>query len=180
MLHTLLIAAAVIGTITAFILLLVFVTKRETRLRKQKLKDAYKTLLAQHNLLPDYSKEYEHRILAIDTTRQIFAFVQEDEKLSSVVVDLNELSDFRLWKDAVQLVNREKGRNTSVEEHVNSVGISFIRRNGDTTNVPVYTEAMDGIEDKAPLSKEAEDWIQRIKNVRKRQNIQSKKQITQY
>jgi hypothetical protein len=165
MLHTLLIAAALIGSIAAIAGLLIYITKRQSRIRNQRLKDDYKALLAQHHIHPQFSQVFEHRILALDTSQQVFAFVQHDEALPSAVIHMAEVADCQLWKDGIQISHQRGKRGERVEEYVSAIGLSFKRRSGVVINVPVYTEALDGIEERIALTKAADQWLQRLKNI---------------
>lgn len=163
MLHTLIIAIAIVGGIAAVIAFLIFITKRQGQRKNQQLQDSYSALLAQHNLQPDYSQFFEHRIFAFDAARRIFVFVQQDEDQPSAVIDLADVGDCRLWKDGVQIKRKGANRAESVEEYISAVGLSFSRKSGLVMNVPVYTEMLDGIEQKIALNKAADQWLQRIK-----------------
>lgn len=165
MLHTLLIAGAVLGSIAAIVGFLIYVTKRQDRARIQRLKDKYNFLLAQHNIQPEFSQVFEHRILALDTSRGIFAFVQQDESLPVAVIDMADVTDCQLWKDGIQ-INRTEGKHRErVEKYVSAIGLSFRRRSGIVVNVPIYTEALDGIEEKIALSKAAAQWLERLRAI---------------
>lgn len=161
MLHTLLIALAVVGGTAAIIFLCIFIARRESKRKKQRLLESYAALLAQHNINPDFSQTFEHRMFAFDANLRMFAFVQNDKILPSGVVDLSEVSECRIWKNGVQ-VSFNSSRNQSVEEHISSVGLLFRHKNGNELIVPVYTEVLDGIEEKIKLSKAAEHWLSRI------------------
>ena len=163
MLHTLLIALAIIGSLAAVITLLIMITKRQGRQRNKQLQDAYLSQLAQHNLNPEFSQVFDHRILALDAGRGVFVFVQHNEAQPAAVIDLSDISDCKLWKDGVQISRKRGNRPEAVEEYINAVGLSFARKSGVAMNIPVYTEMLDGIEQKNTLHKAAEQWHQRIK-----------------
>jgi hypothetical protein len=146
MLHTLLIALAVIASIGAIVALCIFVTRRQTRHRRHQLQDNYRTILVQHNVTPDFSQTFEHRIFAFDTTRAMFAFAQSSEEHPSGVIELSEVEECTLWKDGVQINKNGGTKASSVEEYVNALGLSFRQKSGVVTNIPVYTEVLDGIE----------------------------------
>ena len=161
MLHTLLIALALVGGIAAFVALCIFITRRQMRRKSQRLKDSYNVLLKQHNINPDFSQTFEHRIFAFDASRRVFAFVQNDEKLPSGVIELSDVAECQLWKDGVQ-ISRKGTRAAPVEEYINAVGLSFKGKDGIVKNVPVYSEILDGIEEKIALSKAADQWLKKI------------------
>lgn len=164
MLHTLLIALATIGTIAAILFLLITFTRRQHRKKLQHLKADYHSLLEQHQLHPDHSQFFEHRIFALDSNAGVFVFVQDDESLPNAVIPLSEITDCRIWKDGVE-IKRKIGKQKEVtEEYINAMGLSFHRKSGLVVKVPVYTEVLDGVLEKIPLSNIAEQWQLRIKN----------------
>jgi hypothetical protein len=163
MINTTVISLIMIGSIAAIIAFLIFVARRQGQRRTQRLKAAYSTLLSQHGLAPDHVQVFEHRIFALDGSKQQFAFVQNDEHLSSGVIDLAEVVNCKLWKDGVQISRSGNSRAGSVEEHINAVGLSFIRKSGIVINVPIYSEQLDGIEQKIALNKAAAHWLRKIK-----------------
>lgn len=165
MLHTLLVAGAVIGSLAAIVAFLIYITKRQGHARTKRLKEEYSALLAQHNIQPSFSQVFDHRILALDARRGIFAFVQHDEALPDAVIEMGDISDCQLWKDGIQVSRAGGKRGETVEEYVSAVGLSFKRRSGIVINVPVYTEALDGVEEKIPLTKAAIQWLERLKTV---------------
>jgi hypothetical protein len=162
MLHTLLIALAIIGSLAAIITLLIMMAKRQGRHRNKQLQDAYLAQLAQHNLNPEFSQVFDHRILALDTVRGVFVFVQQNEAQPFAVINLSDISDCKLWKDGVQISRKRGNRPEAVEEYISAVGLSFTRKSGVATNIPIYTEVLDGIEQKITLHKAAEQWVERI------------------
>lgn len=165
MLHTLLIAAALLGGIAAIVGLLIYITKRQGRVRKRQLLEEYQTLLSQHNIQPDFAQVFDHRILALDTSRSVFAFVQHDETMPNAVIHMGDVADCSLWKDGIQ-ISRKSGKHAeSVEEYNSAVGLSFKRQSGVVVNIPVYTEVLDGIEEKIVLTKAAEQWLRRLTTI---------------
>lgn len=163
MLHTLLIVAALLGGIAAIAGLLIYITKRQGRARNRQLQEEYQTLLSQHNIQPDFTQVFDHRILALDTSRKVFAFVQYDEAMPNAVIDMADVADCKLWKDGIQISRKGGKRHESVEEYISAIGLSFKRRSGVLVNIPVYTEVLDGIEEKIALTKAADQWLRRLK-----------------
>jgi hypothetical protein len=162
MLHTLLIALILVGGIAAVTFVCIFIAKRQSKQKKERLLESHSEQLAQHNIKPDFSQIFEHRIFALDASRRIFAFVQNDEKLPSGVIELNDVAECRLWKTGLP-IGSKVGRNRDAEEFINSVSMLFSLNNGEMIHVPVYTEVLDGIEEKISLSKSADQWLSRIK-----------------
>lgn len=162
MLHTLLIALAIIGSLTAIIIGLIFITKRERSNLKKTLLDNYRIALTEHNIVPDKVQDLEHRILALDTSKKIFVCIQKGIDDSSAIIDLHDVKDCRIWKDGFKLSTDKPVRSSQAEEHTNIVALSFIRKSGIALNVPVYVEAIDGLFEKMPLIRVAEQWQQDI------------------
>lgn len=165
MLHTLLVAFAIVGGIAAIVFILIFIARRQGQRRNQQLLATYSALLEHHRLQPDFSEIFEHRVLALDTNQRVFIFTQNDEMLPSAIIDLDDIAGCRLWKDGVQISRKRSSRPESVEEYISAVGLSFQRKSGVILNVPVYTEPLDGIEQKIALCKAAEHWLQRLNGI---------------
>ncbi|MEO6830859.1 MAG: hypothetical protein ABI378_01435 [Chitinophagaceae bacterium] len=164
MLHTLLIALATIGSIAAILVFLMSITRRQKRKKMQHLKAEFHALLEQYQLHPDHSQFFEHRIFGLDSTAGVFVFVQDDEALPQAVIHLAEVQDCKLWKDGVEIKHKNGKQKETSEEYISAIGLSFHRKGGIITNVPVYTEVLDGILEKIPLHNIAEQWQLRIKN----------------
>lgn len=162
MLHTLLVALAVVGGIAAFIFLCIFITRRQSKQKKQRLAESYESLLALHEINPDFSQTFEHRIFAFDSNRRIFAFVQNEDSFPWAVIELNDVSECKLWKSGIQISIKNK-QNQNAEEHISSIGLLFSYKNGTVIHVPFYTEVLDGIAEKLPLNKATEHWLSRLK-----------------
>jgi hypothetical protein len=160
-----LIAGAVLGSLAAIVALLIYITKRQGRARTKRLREEYSALLAQHNIQPSFSQVFDHRILALDARRGVFAFVQHDEKLPEAIIEMAEIADCQLWKDGIQISRKAGKRGETVEEYVSAIGLSFKRKSGIVINVPIYTEALDGVKEKIPLTKAATQWLERLRAV---------------
>jgi len=156
------VALAIIGSLTAIIYLLKFVSKKQAQARKQAIWDQYRTLLAQHNLSPEHFEEFPHRIFGLDTTRQHFIFVQHDPAQPHETLDLSEQRECKIATDGVKVSGTSHNGKPTNEFHVNCISLSFTSRSGVQINVPVYTEALDGIEQRKALQAKAEDWHHRI------------------
>lgn len=164
MLHTLLTALATIGIITAILVFLMAITRRQKRKKMQQLKADYNSLVELHQLHPDHSQVFEHRIFGLDTTAGVFVFVQHDDILPQAAISLAEVQDCKIWKDGVE-INRKNGKiKEANEEYISAIGLAFHRRGGVVIKVPVYTEVLDGVLEKIPLHNIAEQWQLRIKN----------------
>lgn len=159
---TLWVAVAVVGTLAAIIYFLKLVTKRQAQARNKKMWDHYRSLLAQHNLAPDHVEEFPHRIFGLDTERQHFVFVQHDPAQPYELLDLSEQRECRIMNSGVNVSSTTTGGKTHTEEHVNSISLAFTSRSGVRISVPVYTEALDGIEQRKALQEKAGLWHRRI------------------
>lgn len=160
MIGTLLTALAVVGGTAATVFILLAVSRRKQQRKDQGLKDGYRALLAQHNLVPDHEQFFPNRICALDTTKGVLVFVQHDNVHS--VIELGDVLKCRRWKEGVQIRRSASSRNPESEEYVYSIGVSFFRRDGVVTTLPFYTEVIDGIASKIALSKATDHWLERL------------------
>ncbi len=142
--------------------MLISITRRQQRRRQERLRNTLGVLLLQHRLQPDRTDEFPHRILALDTGRRMLAFAQHDESLPTLAVDLDEISDCRLWKESKGMTFTGSNPLGRTPEHVSAIGLVIIRPNQELIKIPLYTEILDGIGERQRLEEVAEEWRLRI------------------
>ena len=156
---TLWVALAVVGCLAAILYALKYVTKQQALARKKALRNHYRSLLAQHNLSPDTEEEFPHRIFGLDASRRHFVLAQHDPAQPHEIIDLTEQHECRIQKGGVS-VPASNGR---TEEHINKIAIAFTSRSGVRISVPVYTEALDGVEQRQHLEARADTWLKQLR-----------------
>lgn len=159
------IAAAILLCIGALVATLIFVTKKQREKRREQLRFDFNTLLSRHDLQATQVQEFEHRLLAIDTNQGVVAFVQDDISKPSAVVNLSDVSEIRIWKEGYRSGQTETAGGMRPDEHVASIGLAFSMRNGEREYLPLYSEILDGINERGALQKDAEEWLRRLQTV---------------
>lgn len=161
MLHNVLIAVAILLSIAGLVAILIVVTRKQRRARRNILRDRFNAVLSGHGLQATQVQEFEHRMLALDASRSTIVFVQDDPHFPEAVVPLANVSEIRFWKDGQHVGHTETGKGLRPEEQVTALGISFTTTGGETIRLPFYTEILDGINERTALKNDAEEWLRR-------------------
>lgn len=159
------IAGAIILCISALVAALIIVTRKQRQKRRAQLRFDFDTLLSRHDLKATQVQEFEHRLIAIDTNQGVVAFVQDDITKPSAVVNLSDVSEIRIWKEGHRSGQTETASGMRPDEHVASIGLAFSLRSGEREYLPIYSEILDGINERAALQKDAEEWLRRLQAV---------------
>lgn len=157
---TVFVAMLVIEGIVLIVSTLVLVSRKQTRNRLAAMRAGYQQLLLQHGLTPTAEQEYSHRILGLDAMRKVLVAYLPASETGHLVLPLSEVSDCSVRKEGIAL---RQGRHAGVtEEHVNGISLSLRLYDGRAVDVPIWSEVLDGLEEKTVMHKAALTWQHRI------------------
>jgi type II secretory pathway pseudopilin PulG len=162
---TILVALILIGAIVAIVSILVLISRKQARQKAAVMRNAYQNLLQQHNLTPTQEEEFRHRILGLDSAKRVLVAIQPASEKPYEIVSLADVTDCRIHKEGLSLKNKRANGQSWTEDHVNSISLSLLQRNGHAIDVPVYSEILDGQEEKILLHQKAVKWQERINTV---------------
>ncbi len=148
--------AAVLVAIAIIVAIPVSISRKQARARKAVMKNAYAEVLTEHGLKPSVEDEFTHRIISLDTSKNVFVSMHHHgEETPFHVVRLDEVKECEI---------RKTGRTPGVARETNDgISLAFLLRNGTTVDVPVYSEIMDGLTGRIEMNRSAEKWQQLIR-----------------
>lgn len=159
---TLWVALALVGSLAAIIYFLKLVSRKQALARRNAIRARFNALLSQHNLSPEITEEFPHRILGLDSSQQRFIFTQEDPAQPHELIDLAEQRECRVVNSGVSVSTTDRGGKQKTEQHINLIGLAFTSRSGVRITVPLYTEALDGVDQRQHLQEKAGLWHRRM------------------
>ena len=160
-----LVAIIVVGAIMAVVSIFVLISRRQARQKVAAMRGAYQALLQEHNHTPTEEEEFPHRILALDNVKRVLIAVQPASEKPYEVVPLIDIADCRVRKEGLSLKNKRGNGKSWTEDHINGISLSLLQINGHAIDVPIYSEILDGQEEKIILHQKAVKWQERIKAV---------------
>jgi hypothetical protein len=156
--------AAVIAAVIAVVAFLIALGRKHARAKKLIMLNAYQAVLTQNDLKPDLVDEFSHRIIGLDTAKNIFVAVRhEGDHTPATVIPLSEVTDCSLKKSGHSVSVSGTTGKSMTEEFTNSIALLFHQRNGSPVEVPVYSEIQDGIGARVDLAQTAEKWQQLVR-----------------
>ena len=158
------IALIVIGVLAAIVAALIAFSKKQARAKMAVMRDAYQAVLAENNLSTDQSDEFSHRIIGMDTRKQVFVAIQHNGNETPYnVIPLADVTDCKLRKSGLSISTTRKNGSSTTEDHTDGIALAFFLRNGTSVDVPVYSEKLDGLTERIFLHRTAEKWQQLVK-----------------
>lgn len=158
---TILIAIAMVGAIVLTVFLFIIHGKKQKAKKQAELRRTFKQAGEENGLLISYKEEHSNMILAIDELKMLLLFTRHDnEAVQNEIIPLERVTDCFVKKTGVKITNGGKG---VAEEHVSAVHLSFKFMNAADADLLIYNEVHDGLFEKIPLTRLAENWQQRIK-----------------
>ena len=161
---TVAVALLVIAVIALVVSVLVYITRKQTRDHREAMRQGYLALLREHELVASEEQELPHRILGLDTHRRVFVAFNPGSDTGHAVVPLADVVDCTVRKEGVTLHQGRRAGKRVTEEHINGISLSLRLRSGTAVDVPVWSEVLDGVEEKITLHKSAVTWQGRIKS----------------
>lgn len=168
---TIFVALLVVASIVLVVSALVLVARKQTRARLAAMRAGYQELLRQHSLTATTEQEYSHRILGLDGLRKVLVAFQPASETGHIVLPLSEVSDCTVRKEGVALRHARRGSPASTEEYINGISLSLKLQDGRAVDVPMWSEVLDGLEEKTAMHKAAVTWQQRIRAALGRQTV---------
>lgn len=160
---TIFVALILVGATVAIISALVLISRKQARQKVAAMREAYQALLKQHNLIPTQEEEFQHRILGLDTVNRVLVSVQPASEKQHEVILLDGIADCKVRKEGLTVQHKRSGGKSTAEDYINGISLSLLQRNGNAIDVPVYSEILDGQEEKVLLHQKAVKWQERIK-----------------
>ena len=161
---TVLVALILIGAVTLAISFFVFISRKQMREHRERLRQGFLALLTQHGLVATEEQELPHRILGIDMHHRVFVAFNPAAEDAHAVVPLADVVGCSVRKEGVSFHQGRRDGKRVTEEHINGISLSLRLKNGTAVDVPVWSEALDGVEEKIRLHNVAVTWQGRIKS----------------
>jgi hypothetical protein len=158
------IALIVVGVLAAIVAALIAYSKKQSRAKMAVMRHAYQAVLTENNLSVDQADEFSHRILGLDTRKQVFVAIQHDgDDTPYNIIPLADVTDCRLRKSGMTINTTKKNGSNVTQDHTDGIALAFILRNGTSVDVPVYSERLDGLTERVFMHRTAEKWQQLVK-----------------
>jgi hypothetical protein len=156
---TLMIAAAIVITIAAAVILLLKFTKRDLARQEAEMRSAFEQVVDEQKLTISDKDGNRNTIIAIDELKMLLLFIKyTGNTVTYELIPLTRVTDCIVKRKCPPNSPERKD-----DEYLTETHLSFKLINNATIDLPVYKESQDGLYERAHLDEMARRWQSKIK-----------------